>query len=293
MHAGEPIDPSAANMRIAAFLSRLSKARSRALLLNYDGTLAPFSCDPEQAYPYPEIANTLQRIQRETDTRLAIVTGRRASDIPRLLNLTGIEVWGCQGLERLRADGSNEFARIDARLLAAIETASKLIANEGLSNFAERKTASIAIHWRGQEAIAEHIMRKMRRIWSMIPDKDDLRFAPFECGIEIRPAKKDKGDAVRSILYEMGPDVAMAYLGDDATDEDAFGALTHWGLNILVREDYRPTLADAWIRPPEALLDFLHGWIAACRVNDDNDCESERENAIRKSTIHDKWRRKC
>ena len=85
----------------------------------------------------------------------------------------------------------------------------------------------------------------------------------------------------------------MAYLGNDATDEDAFGALTHWGLNILVREDYRPTLADAWIRPPEALLDFLHGWIAACRVNDDNDCESERENAIRKSTIHDKWRRKC
>ena len=267
MHDGESLDPSAANMRIAAFLSRLSKARSRALLLNYDGTLAPFSCNPEQAYPYPDIANTLHRIQRETDTRLAIVTGRRASDIPRLLNLTGIEVWGCHGLERLRADGSNEFARIDARLLAAIETASKLIACEGLSNFAERKTASIAIHWRGRESIAEHVLRKMRRIWSMIPDKDDLRLAPFEGGIEIRPAKKDKGDAVRSILYEMGPDVAMAYLGDDATDEDAFGALTHWGLNILVREEYRPTLADAWIKPPEALLDFLHGWIEACRVH--------------------------
>ncbi len=293
MNDGESVAPSAANMRIAAFLSRLSKARSRALLLNYDGTLAPFSCNPEQAYPYPEIAKALHRIQRETDTRLAIVTGRRASDIPRLLKVTDVEVWGCHGLERLRADGSIEFARIDARVLAAIETASKLIACEGLSSFAERKTASIAIHWRGRETIAEHVMRRMRRIWSMIPDRDDLRFAPFEGGIEIRPASKDKGDAVRAIFYEMGPDVAMAYLGDDATDEDAFGALTHRGLNILVREEYRPTLADAWIKPPEALLKFLRGWIAACRANGDTKAEYERENAIRKSKTHDNWRRLC
>ncbi len=294
MHDGISMVPSAANMRIAAFLSRLPKARSRALLLNYDGTLAPFSCNPEQAYPYPEIANELHRIQRETDTHLAIVTGRRASDIPRLLKLSGVEIWGCQGLERFRADGSNEFARVDARVLAAIETASKLIESEGLSGFAERKTASIAIHWRGRETIAEHVMRRMRRIWSMIPDRDDLRFAPFEGGIEIRPAKKDKGDAVRTILYEMGPDVAMAYLGDDATDEDAFGALTHRGLNILVREEYRPTLADAWIKPPEELLDFLRGWLAACRVNPTKTV-NVNENAIRKSTIHDNdnWRRKC
>ena len=125
--------------------------------------------------------------------------------------MTDVEVWGCHGLERLRADGSIEFARIDARVLAAIETASKLIACEGLSSFAERKTASIAIHWRGREAIAEHVMRRMRRIWSMIPDRDDLRFAPFEGGIEIRPTSKDKGDAVRAIFSELGPDVAMAY----------------------------------------------------------------------------------
>ena len=85
MQDGEPIDSYSSNERVGDFLSRLSKARSRALLLDYDGTLAPFNSNPEHAYPYPEIANTLRRIQRETDTRLAIVTGRRASDIrPRI-----------------------------------------------------------------------------------------------------------------------------------------------------------------------------------------------------------------
>lgn len=292
MHHGESVDLLKANKRIAAFLSRLSKARSRALLLNYDGTLAPFSCNPEQAQPYPEVANMLHRIQCETDTRLAIVTGRRASEIPRLLKLAGVEVWGCHGLERLGADGSNEIARVEARLLAAIETAGKLIACEGLAGLAERKTASIAVHWRGRDVIVEDVMRRMRRVWSMMPDREDLRFAPFDGGIEIRPAVKDKGDAVRSILAELGPDVAMAYLGDDATDEDAFGALTHRGLNILVREEYCHTLADAWIKPPEALIAFLHSWIAACRVNENSECEHEQKMAIRKSIISN-WRKQC
>jgi trehalose 6-phosphate phosphatase len=265
MRDGESIGPSSLNSRIADFLSRLSRARSRALLLDYDGTLAPFTCDPSQAYPYPEIRDTLRRIQRETETRLVIVTGRRASDIPRLLKFTGIEVWGCHGVERLRADGSNEIARIDARLLSAIETANQLVACEGFSNLAERKTASIAIHWRGKEHLSENILRRMRHIWSIIPDRTDLRFAPFDGGIEIRVAKIDKGNAVRAVLRDLGPDPAMAYLGDDITDEDAFGALTRRGLNILVSERSRPTLADAWIKPPEDLLIFLRGWISACR----------------------------
>ncbi len=261
----ESIRPFSINTRITEFFSRLSHARSRALLLDYDGTLAPFTSNPAQAYPYPEIPDTLRRIQCETDTRLVIVTGRQATDIPRLLRFSGIEVWGCHGVERLRADGSHEIARIDARLLAAIETASQLIACEGYSKLAEHKTASIAIHWRGKEHLSENILRRMRHIWSMIPDRADLRFAQFDGGIEIRVAKIDKGDAVRAILRDIGPDGAMAYLGDDITDEDAFGALTHRGLNVLVKEHSRPTLADAWIKPPEGLLHFLRGWISACR----------------------------
>jgi trehalose-6-phosphatase len=67
------------------------------------------------------------------------------------------------------------------------------------------------------------------------------------------------------MFRDMGPDVAVAYLGDDVTDEDAFGALTRRGLNVLVRQHCRPTLADAWIKPPSGLLEFFRGWIFACR----------------------------
>ena len=54
-------------------------------------------------------------------------------------------------------------------------------------------------------------------------------------------------------------------LGDDVTDEDAFAALQGYGLSVLVRSDYRPTVADVWIRPPEGVIEFLSDWIQSLR----------------------------
>ena len=44
-------------------------------------------------------------------------------------------------------------------------------------------------------------------------------------GIEVRVRAVNKGDVVRAILREMPADAAVAYLGDDATDERVFAAL--------------------------------------------------------------------
>jgi trehalose-6-phosphatase len=58
----------------------------------------------------------------------------------------------------------------------------------------------------------------------------------------------------------MGNKPAAAYLGDDNTDEDAFKSIKGRGMGILVREEFRPTEADAWLSPPEQLLQFLKYW---------------------------------
>jgi trehalose-6-phosphatase len=72
--------------------------------------------------------------------------------------------------------------------------------------------------------------------------------------------RPDKGDAVRSILAGLEPTVPIAYFGDDITDEDAFRVLRGRGLTVLVKADYRETIADAWIRPPQELIDYLQRW---------------------------------
>ena len=72
----------------------------------------------------------------------------------------------------------------------------------------------------------------------------------------------DKGDAIRTVIQEVGASVPVAYLGDDITDERAFRALGPRGLSVLVRQKFRRTAAQAWLKPPEELLDFLSRWIS-------------------------------
>jgi len=82
----------------------------------------------------------------------------------------------------------------------------------------------------------------------------------------MRMPDRDKRDAVRTILMEVGAGVPVAYLGDDATDEHAFRALGDRGLTVLVRPRQRRTAARVWLKPPEELLEFLSYWLDAVQA---------------------------
>jgi trehalose 6-phosphate phosphatase len=248
--------------KLADFFRRTGSAHVRVLLLGYDGTLALCS-DPERPALHPAIPTLLQRILHAARTRLVIVTGRRAFDAIEFLGLKRIEVWGCHGLERLRADGTYEMPEVEPRVLQAIFKAGELLAREGLTSLAEHKPAGIAIHWKALGDASAEVEVKVRRVWSALPDANGLCLRKFDGGMEIRAAARNRGDIVRTILSELRGGASVAYLGDDETDEDAFAALQGYGLGVLVRRDYRPTVADVWIQPPEGLVAFLTEWAAA------------------------------
>ncbi|MFZ1084043.1 MAG: hypothetical protein WAN35_03650 [Terracidiphilus sp.] len=67
------------------------------------------------------------------------------------------------------------------------------------------------------------------------------------------------------LLEEFPDDTPVAYLGDDATDEDAFQALSGRGLCVLVRPRWRPSSAHLWLRAPRELRRFLADWLTALR----------------------------
>jgi trehalose-phosphatase len=83
---------------------------------------------------------------------------------------------------------------------------------------------------------------------------------PFEGGIELRASGHTKANAVHAVLAETNEDCAVAYLGDDVTDEDAFRAVKPRGLAVLVRPELRKTAADVWLKPPHELASFLQMW---------------------------------
>ena len=92
--------------------------------------------------------------------------------------------------------------------------------------------------------------------WSRIAQHRKVELLEFDGGVEMRPPEPDKGDAVREILQKLDATTPVAYLGDDTTDEHAFEALEGRGLRVLVRPEWRKTLADIWIKPPDDTFGF-------------------------------------
>jgi trehalose 6-phosphate phosphatase len=254
-------------IEVERFMNAVAESPVSALLLDYDGILAPFCLNRQQALPYPGMTALLQEIIVNGRTRVVIITGRNAREvIPLLAVHPSPEIWGCHGLERLRPDGTCEAPRVEEPVLQALADADRWLRYQGLHNRAEFKTAAVAIHWRGlDEATAAEIRGQVLLGWIPIAQSTPMELLEFDGGIEMRMPGRDKGDAVRTILDEIGPEVPVAYLGDDLTDERAFLALGTLGLSVLVRPEWRKTAAALWIRPPEGLREFLTRWLQACR----------------------------
>lgn len=246
-------------INVDLFFDRFNRATQKALLLDYDGTLAPFHREPDKAIPYPGVRGILGKIMKKTRVRVVIVTGRWTKDLMPLLQLENRpEIWGSHGLERLKYDGSYELAPMDEKPLKGLVAADEWIDAVGLSKRCEKKPGCIALHWRGLDGKKiKEIRSRVEPEWNLIAQGWGLRLQEFDGGLELRMPGRNKGDAVRTIFSEMERGAPAVYLGDDLTDEDAFRAIKGKGMGILVRAQLRPTAADMWIQPPEELLLFL------------------------------------
>jgi trehalose-phosphatase len=255
----------------AEFFRRVRNADKRLLLLllDYDGTLAPFHVDPARARPYPGVCERLDAIMQDRCTRLVLITGRWTRDLLPLLTLKQRpEIWGSHGWEQLKPNGDYAVAPIGEAALAKLLDADALEARiKSLGGRCERKPGGFAVHWRGlaPNQIA-NIQSEVFENWMDQGLHRDLVWHDFDGGVELRAPGRNKGYVVDTLLAE-SPGAAAAYLGDDLTDEDAFRAIQDKGLGVLVRPEFRPTEAGLWLRPPAELLDFLDRWRDAARAN--------------------------
>jgi trehalose-phosphatase len=257
----ELIEP-ATQYDVGEFFAKVAQAPKSALVLDYDGTLAPFRIERDKAAPYPGVTSILQEITSTTRTQIFIVTGRKTDDIVSLLGVYPYPtIWGLHGAQRRNPNGSVEMSCVDEDLVQGLMEADGWLRTQGLRQTAEYKPGSIAVHWRGHSEVEAAAIRKLvLQGWLQIARHRKVELLEFDGGVELRPPEPDKGDAVSEILKQLPASTPVAYLGDDTTDEHAFEALEGRGLRVLVRPEWRETEADIWIKPPDELLDFLDRW---------------------------------
>jgi trehalose 6-phosphate synthase/trehalose 6-phosphate phosphatase len=253
--------------RLDEFFRGFAQGARPLLLLDYDGTLAPFRVDRFTARPWAGVRKLLQRIQRRGQTRMAVITGRPAAEIAPMLQLDlPLEVWGLHGAERLYPDGRRELEQAPAATQAKLEELRQLLRRDPFGGLFEDKANGVVMHWRGKSRLqAGQIQQRTRALFEPLARMEGLALLDFDGGIELRVGR-NKGGAVRAILVEEDASSSAAYLGDDLSDEAAFQAVNGLGprgLSVLVRREQRETAAELWLRPPAELKSFLERWIAA------------------------------
>jgi trehalose-phosphatase len=234
------------------------------LLLDYDGTLAPFRERRDEAVPYPGVLGILARMPGRGSGRFAVVSGRPVAAIRSFLApVVPSEIWGCHGAERFVAHGTGQAPTLSPALALALERARTLALPLAGAGALEEKPVSLALHWRGlaEEARGE-LAGRVGPLWEDLARESGLLLHAFDGGLELRVPGWDKGLAVRAIEEEE-PEAVLVYCGDDLTDEDAFAALGPSGIGVLVRSRARDTAADYRISPPQELLRFLQAWAMA------------------------------
>ncbi len=217
----------ASDVRLADALSPLRSDPSRsAILLDVDGTLAPIVRYAEEAHVPESTRGLLIELARRYAV-VACVSGRRASDARRIVSIGTISYLGSHGTELLRAGWTepalDPAVRDWSRRIQAFGREADAPELRRLRVRIEDKGSIVAFHWRG--APDEEAARAAIDAIAARAEQTGLRTHWGRKVLEVRPpVRMDKGAGIVAFLSGMELDAAM-YVGDDATDVDAFHGL--------------------------------------------------------------------
>jgi trehalose 6-phosphate phosphatase len=195
---------------------------SAAILTDIDGTLAPIVPTPDMSEVSAELKDLLRRLS-ERYLLVAGISGRKTEDAFDLVGLADVVYFGNHGFEILR-EGEVEVVPEALPYLEKVEELEKRSREElePLGAFVEEKGITASVHYRnappevGERSI-EFVKREGERL--------GLRITVGRGVVEARPpVRADKGTAVRALVEEYKPEMAM-FIGDDTTDLDAFREL--------------------------------------------------------------------
>ena len=219
-----------------------------AVLLDIDGTLAPIVRHAADAH-VPEATRSLLIEIAKRYRIVGCVSGRRATTARQIVAIGTIAYVGNHGGELLRPGATRP--EVDPALSAWTERVRQFAARAYTAELqrirvrSEDKDAIAAFHWRGapdEELAAEAVRRIAEQAL-----QEGLAVHWGRKVLEVRPpVDLDKGLGIAALLR--GAPLATAlYVGDDATDLDAFR-----GLRSLVKAGSLTTAICAAVSSDEA-----------------------------------------
>src|SRR5215471_17928250 len=228
-----------------------------AFFLDLDGTILDITDHPHHVSVDDALVRLLKALGTATEGALAIISGRPAADIDRLLASPGFCVAGQHGAER--RDFSGTMHRHDVPL-AALEEARrrfKALAAKHSALVLEDKGVNLALHFRTSPGLRAEVLDTARSLADELGGEFEVQLGKMV--VELRPSGKDKGVAIAEFMDEPPfKGRTPVFVGDDLTDEFGFAMINRvGGHSVKVGEGES---AARWRLPDSAAV---RAWLAA------------------------------
>ncbi|MFN8024272.1 MAG: trehalose-phosphatase [Acidimicrobiales bacterium] len=220
-------------------LRRLANADVVLVASDYDGTLAELVDDPARAWPWAPSIEVLRELSALPGVHVAIVSGRALDELRSLSRLGDRAVLiGSHGAELV--DGVVEgFDHDAAETLATVTSMLEAVAGKVPGARVETKPAGVAFHTRAVDPeVAGEVQAS---VLTGVGAMSGVRVRPGKDVLEFGVTRGDKGRALARLRDELAA-AAVLFIGDDLTDEDAFGVLDG-PLDVSVKVGQGPTAA--------------------------------------------------
>lgn len=245
----------------------LAQRPTVALFLDYDGTLTPIAERPDGAVPSDATREALAMARRAAHLDLIIVSGRSLADLKQVVGVPDLTYVGNHGFE-IEGPGLSAAAPNVEPYREDLEGAAQELEQLGIPGaWVERKGATISYHLR--PVGEEHRVRAVQRA-RVILRRHKLDALVGSEIVEGRPPVEwHKGAAVLHVLRlrhgaSWTKRVRALYMGDDATDEEAFRSLKGIGRSVCVTPPHGTgvTLADHHLPDPTHVVQLVR-WLAS------------------------------
>ncbi len=211
------------------------KSYRRLILLDYDGTLIPFSTDPRAAVPPKEVKEILQLLSSDPRNEVVIISGRDRKIMTKWFGSLEISLVAEHGvwLKRKKEDW-NMIGPLENRWKSDLLQVMEMYVDRLPGSFIEEKEFSIAWHYRPCDPQLASIRAKELIDYLVdFTSNIDVQVLHGNKVVEVRCSGINKGAAALHWLLEDEFDFILA-IGDDWTDEDLFKVLPDRAYTIKV-----------------------------------------------------------
>ena len=201
-------------------------SKNRCLLLDYDGTLVPFTRIPSEAAPDGTVRDLLNRLAADPKNHVVIISGRDVSSLDRWLGNMPISLVAEHGASyKIRNGAWQTTVSVSDLWKDEIRRVMQLFVLRCAGSFVEEKANTIAWHYRNtQTGLGFSRSRELLNTLTQLIQNTTLQVIDGNKVVEVRVAGFDKGATSLRIVNEQDPDFVLC-MGDDTTDEDMFKAL--------------------------------------------------------------------